>query len=210
MVRAAAAFVLLFVLGGVAAAQTTQSAIFAGGCFWCVESDFDKAPGVKATVSGYIGGQNDNPTYQNHSQFRHREAVKIDYDPAQVSYEQLLRIFFRSVDPTDAGGQFCDRGFSYTTAVYALDDAQLAQAEAAKQEAAAALGTALATEITPAPTFWPAEDYHQDYYAKNPLRYAYYRSACGRDAKVRQVWGAARSQACPAPEAPGAFASVSL
>jgi peptide-methionine (S)-S-oxide reductase len=170
-------------------AQETETAIFAGGCFWCVESDFDKVAGVSATISGYIGGENENPTYQDHAQYRHREAVRIEYDPAQVSYEQLLHIFFRSVDPTDDGGQFCDRGFSYTTAIYAVGDEQLAQAQAAKAEAEAALGRPVATPVEAAPAFWPAEDYHQDYYQKNPIRYSYYRSACGRDDRIEEVWG---------------------
>lgn len=173
-----------------ASAQNTERAIFAGGCFWCVESDFDKVGGVVSTTSGYIGGTNDNPTYENHTAARHREAVEIVYDPSRVSYEALLSAFFRSVDPTDAGGQFCDRGFSYSTAVYAVGDAQLAAAQAAKSEATQALGgVQLATEIVPAPQFWPAEEYHQDYYTKNPLRYRYYRGACGRDARVKEVWG---------------------
>jgi peptide-methionine (S)-S-oxide reductase len=171
-----------------ASAQTTETAIFAGGCFWCVESDFDKVGGVISTTSGYIGGQNENATYENHP--GHREAVEIVYDPSRVSYEALLSAFFRSVDPTDGSGQFCDRGHEYSTAVYAVGDAQLAAAQAAKTEAAQALGgVQLATEIVPAPQFWAAEEYHQDYYTKNPLRYRYYRGACGRDARVKEVWG---------------------
>ncbi|MCO6388123.1 peptide-methionine (S)-S-oxide reductase MsrA [Aliihoeflea sp. 40Bstr573] len=171
-----------------ASAQNTERAVFAGGCFWCVESDFDKVGGVISTTSGYIGGQNANPTYENHP--GHREAVEIVYDPGRVSYEALLSAFFRSVDPTDGGGQFCDRGHEYSTAVYAVGNAQLAAARNAKSEAAQALGgVQLATEIVPAPQFWPAEEYHQDYYTKNPLRYRYYRSACGRDNRVREVWG---------------------
>jgi peptide-methionine (S)-S-oxide reductase len=189
MIRAAALSIALLAAPA-AMAQETETAIFAGGCFWCVESDFDKVEGVVSTISGYIGGSTDNPTYQDHTAAGHREAVEITYDPAVVSYEQLLRSFFRSVDPTDDGGQFCDRGFSYTTAVYTLDDAQAAQAEAAKQDAAATLGQAIVTEIAAAPTFWPAEDYHQDFYEKNPLRYNYYRSACGRDDRIEALWGA--------------------
>jgi peptide-methionine (S)-S-oxide reductase len=189
MIRALT-FSLAILASPLAHAQQAETAIFAGGCFWCVESDFDKVAGVQSTISGYIGGENDNPTYEDHSRFRHREAVRIEYDPQQVSYERLLHIFFRSVDPTDDGGQFCDRGFSYTTAVYAVNAEQAAQAEAAKAEAAAALGTTVVTPIEAAPEFWPAEDYHQDYYTKNPIRYTYYRSACRRDARVEEVWGA--------------------
>jgi peptide-methionine (S)-S-oxide reductase len=168
----------------------TEVAIFAGGCFWCVEADFDKVPGVLSTTSGYIGGTTPNPTYYNHTAARHREAVRIEFDNTRVSYDQLLTAFFHSVDPTDGGGQFCDRGYSYTTAVYAVNDAQLAAARKAKAEAAKELKQEVVTEIAPAPQFWPAEDYHQEYYKKNPLRYTYYRNGCGRDARLEQVWGA--------------------
>ena len=143
-----------------------------------------------STTSGYIGGTTQNPTYYDHTAARHREAVRIEFDNARVSYDELLTAFFHSVDPTDGGGQFCDRGHSYTTAVYAVGEAQLASAEKAKKAAAKALKTDLATEIAAAPQFWPAEDYHQDYYKKNPLRYKYYRNGCGRDARLQEVWGA--------------------
>lgn len=190
MIRAFALAISLSLAGSsAAAAAETEQAIFAGGCFWCVESDFDKVPGVLSTTSGYIGGENDNPTYENHTRYRHREAVLIEYDAGQVSYEQLLHSFFRSVDPLDAGGQFCDRGFSYSTAVYALDEGQLDLANAAKADAESVLGQEVATEVVAAPTFWPAEEYHQDFYRKNPLRYTFYRNACGRDQRVREVWG---------------------
>ena len=169
--------------------EGTETAIFAGGCFWCVESDFDKVPGVLSTVSGYIGGANDNPTYKNHTSAGHREAVQITYDPDVVGYGTLLEVFWTSVDPTDEGGQFCDRGFSYTTAIYATDEAQLKAAEASSEEFAQSLDKPIVTEIVAAPTFWPAEDYHQDYHAKNPIRYNYYRRACGRDGTVGDVWG---------------------
>ena len=199
MIRALLLGVFLAVTAMPSSAQQNQTAIFAGGCFWCVESDFDKVPGVLSTTSGYIGGQNENPTYENHP--GHREAVEIAFDPALVSYEQLLAIFFRSVDPTDGDGQFCDRGHAYTTAVYAVNDAQLNAAQAAEADASKTLGGAqLATEIAPAPRFWPAEEYHQDYYKKNPLRYRYYRYSCGRDARVQQVWGAAAHYGIPAGE----------
>lgn len=199
MIRALLLGVFLAFTAMPSSAQQNQTAIFAGGCFWCVESDFDKVPGVLSTTSGYIGGQNENPTYENHP--GHREAVEIGFDPARVSYEQLLAIFFRSVDPTDGDGQFCDRGHAYTTAVYAVNDAQLNAAQAAEADASKTLGGAqLATEIAPAPRFWPAEEYHQDYYKKNPLRYRYYRYSCGRDARVQQVWGAAAHYGIPAGE----------
>lgn len=167
-----------------------EVAIFAGGCFWCVESDFDKIPGVLSTTSGYIGGTTDNPTYYDHTAAGHREAVRIEFDNGRVSYDQLVAAFFHSVDPTDGGGQFCDRGHSYTTAVFAVGDAQLAAAKKAKAAAAKELKKDVVTAIQPAPQFWPAEDYHQDYYKKNPLRYKYYRNGCGRDARLQEVWGA--------------------
>ncbi len=166
-------------------------AIFAGGCFWCVESDFDHVKGVTDTVSGYTGGTNDNPTYTNHGAGRHREAVQITYDPNQVTYKRLLHVFWRSVDPTDPGGQFCDRGHSYTTAVYAVDDEQKKQAEASKVELerSGALKDEVVTPIEKAAEFWPAEGYHQNYYKENPNRYKLYRFGCGRDRRVRAVWG---------------------
>nr|WP_204360882.1 peptide-methionine (S)-S-oxide reductase MsrA [Nitratireductor sp. OM-1] len=183
------------------ASAEKQTAILAGGCFWCVEADFDKVPGVLDTVSGYAGGRTENPTYRNYASGGHREVVKIDFDDAKVSYDRLLEIFFRSVDPTDAGGQFCDRGESYSTAVYALNDKQKAAAEKAKEEANAALGGAVVTPVLGAATFWPAEDYHQNYYqsderilsrfglVKKKDAYKGYRKGCGRDARVQQVWG---------------------
>ena len=168
------------------AAQATKTAIFAGGCFWCVESDFDHVKGVVDTTSGYIGGSNDNPTYRNHP--GHREAVRVTYDPSKVTYDHLLDVYWHSVDPTDSGGQFCDRGHAYTTAIYATDAEQLKEAKASEAEVRKALGK-VATDIEPAPTFWPAEGYHQDYYKKNPLKYRYYRTGCGRNDRVEQVWG---------------------
>lgn len=172
-----------------AAEANTGVAIFAGGCFWCVESDFDHIAGIKETVSGYIGGKMDSPTYETHTKNGDREAVRITYDPSMISYDALLKTFFRTVDPTDDGGQFCDRGFSYSTAVYTVNDAQGVLAEAAKADAATALGQPVATEVLPAPTFWPAEEYHQNFHAKNPIRYRYYRNGCGRDKRVEALWG---------------------
>lgn len=172
-------------------AANTGVAIFAGGCFWCVEADFDKVDGVKETVSGYIGGKEDNPTYKTHVANGDREAVRITYDPSTVSYDELLKTFFRTVDPTDEGGQFCDRGFSYTTAVYTLNPAQAEAAQEAKAEAGDALGKPVVTEIVEASEFWPAEEYHQNYYKKNPIRYRYYRYGCGRDSRIEELWGAA-------------------
>ena len=169
----------------------TETAIFAGGCFWCTEADFEKLPGVTGAVSGYIGGTTESPTYEQVSKggTGHYEAVRITYDPARVSYAQLLDHYFRTVDPTDSGGQFCDRGESYRTAVFAMDAAQRQSAEAEKAEAAKALSAQVVTPVLPAATFYEAEGYHQDYYKKNPLKYKYYRTRCGRDARLKEVWG---------------------
>jgi len=175
------------------AAVPTAKATFAGGCFWCVEADFDKVPGVISTTSGYTGGTVTNPTYEQVSSKRtgHAEAVQIVYDPAKVSYEQLLDRYWHSIDPTTKDAQFCDHGSPYRTAIFTHD---AAQARAA-QESLAALQKSkpfkepIVTEILPAGPFYPAEEYHQDYYRKNPVRYQYYRSACGRDARVKQLWG---------------------
>ncbi len=176
---------------GISAANSAdrEVAIFAGGCFWCVESDFDHVRGVVSTISGYTGGNTQNPTYRNHSAGRHREAVKITFDPGRVTYRELTRIFFRSINPVDGGGQFCDRGHSYTTAIYALDGDQLAQAREAAAEASKTLGKRVVTAIISAGPFWPAEDYHQNYYKKNAVRYGLYRRGCRRDAALRQLWG---------------------
>jgi peptide-methionine (S)-S-oxide reductase len=186
------AFALAAGLQAQPAMAETQTAIFAGGCFWCVESDFDHVPGVISTTSGYSGGTLQNPTYQNHE--GHREVVKIEFDPARTSFDKLVDVFFRSVDPTDDGGQFCDRGHAYTTAIYVADKAQKAAAEKSKAEAEAALGQPIVTPIEVAGAFWQAEGYHLDYYKKNPLRYKYYRSACGRDARLEELWGQAAHQ----------------
>lgn len=174
-----------------ASAETTETAIFAGGCFWCVESDFDKVEGVLSTTSGYTGGTTDNPTYKNHHSGKHREVVEVAFDPAKVSYEELLEVFWRSVDPTDAGGQFCDRGHSYTTAIYTTSDAQDNSARHSKKMItdSGILKAPVVTAIESAAPFWPAEDYHQDYYKKNPIRYKFYRTSCGRDKRVKALWG---------------------
>ncbi len=174
-----------------ASAQKLEKAIFAGGCFWCVESDFDKVPGVVSTTSGYTGGKTKNPTYKQvtYGDTGHYEAVEITYDPAKVSYEALLTAFWHSVDPTDDGGQFCDRGDSYRTAVFALNEKQRKAAEASKKAAQKALGKKIVTPILAAATFYPAEYYHQNYYKNNSFRYRYYRFSCGRDNRLRDLWG---------------------
>ena len=184
-----------------AAAEDIQTAIVAGGCFWCVESDFEKVQGVQEVVSGYTGGTTADPTYATIKGSGHYEAVEITYDADVVSYQQLLHAFFRSIDPTDAGGQFCDRGESYRTAVFVSNSAELATAEASKASAQRALGQQIVTPILNAATFYDAEDIHQDYY-KGERRvvtrrgvktqadaYKFYRNACGRDQRVSQLWG---------------------
>jgi peptide-methionine (S)-S-oxide reductase len=167
----------------------TKTAIFAGGCFWCIEKDFEHVEGVVDVVSGYTGGENDNPTYKNHGKYKHLEAVKITYDSQKVDYRTLLETYWRTVDPTDAGGQFCDRGHSYTTAVFAIDAMQWELAEATKAEAENVLGKEIVTVIRDAAPFYDAEGYHQDYYMKSPARYKYYRWGCGRNQRVEELWG---------------------
>ena len=168
-------------------------ATFAGGCFWCVESDFDKVPGVVSTTSGYIGGKVANPTYEQVSSKStgHAEAVEIVYDPKRVSYEQLLEYFWRTIDPTTKDRQFCDAGSPYRTAIFALDAPQLAAAKAslAALEKTKPFKEPVVTEIALGGPFYAAEDYHQDYYKKNPVRYKYYRTSCGREARLTQLWG---------------------
>jgi peptide-methionine (S)-S-oxide reductase len=192
-------------LGVTGAQAATEKAVVAGGCFWCVESDFESVPGVKSAVSGYTGGTTDNPTYKQVGRggTGHYEAVEITFDNSQISYAQILGMFFRSVDPTDAGGQFCDRGESYRTAVFPLDAGQRAIAEGEKAKAQKDLGQTIVTPILDAKTFYDAEDYHQDYYKGSnivltrgvPKRqseaYDFYRKGCGRDARVQELWGTA-------------------
>ncbi|MEX0968958.1 MAG: peptide-methionine (S)-S-oxide reductase MsrA [Paracoccaceae bacterium] len=168
-------------------AENIQVAVFAGGCFWCVEADFDKVQGVSETISGFTGGEMENPTYSGNHE-GHYEAVQITFDADVVSYEQLLHAFFRSIDPLDANGQFCDRGHEYKTAVFASDD-QRAAAEAAKAQAGRDLNAEVVTEILPAAAFWPVDGYHQNYHNTNRARYEYYRNGCGRDRRVLALWG---------------------
>jgi peptide-methionine (S)-S-oxide reductase len=184
-------------------AADLETLTVAGGCFWCVEADFERVNGVKEAVSGYTGGTVANPTYKQVTAggTGHYEAVQITFDPDVVSRDALLSMFFRSVDPTDAGGQFCDRGDSYRTAIFTTTPAQKTAAESAKTEAAAALGQKIVTPILTAGPFYPAEDYHQDYYKGTKLvltrfgpkrqadAYKAYRKACGRDARVKALWG---------------------
>ena len=177
-----------------AAVAATAKAVFAGGCFWCVESDFDKVPGVLSTTSGYTGGNVANPTYEQVSAKRtgHAEVVEIVFDPAKVSYEKLVEHFWRTIDPTTKDRQFCDGGTPYRSAIFVQDAQQLAWAKASLErlEKTKPFKEPIVTEIALAGPFYAAEDYHQDYYKKNPLRYKYYRNGCGREARIEQLWGA--------------------
>ncbi len=171
------------------------TATFAGGCFWCMEGPFDAVSGVVSTTSGYTGGRVKRPSYEEVSSGTtgHAESVQVVYDPQKVTYAQLLEVFWHNVDPTDAGGQFCDRGNQYRTAIFVRDDEQRRLAEQSKKdlEASGILKKGIVTEIVPATEFYPAEDYHQDYYKKNPARYRFYRFNCGRDQRLKQLWGEA-------------------
>ncbi len=172
---------------------TTAVATFAGGCFWCMEPAFDALDGVISTTSGYTGGTLRNPTYEEVSSGStgHTEAIQVRFDPARVSYEQLLAVYWRNIDPTVENRQFCDRGTQYRTAIFYHDEAQRAAAERsrAELESSGAFAVAIATDIVAAGPFYPAEDYHQDYYMKNPVRYQRYHDACGRDERLEELWG---------------------
>ncbi len=178
-----------------ASLEGLSRATFAGGCFWCMEGPFDKLDGVVSTTSGYIGGQTDNPSYPQVSSGStgHTEAVQIVYDPAQISYEELLDVFWINHDPTESDGQFCDKGSQYRPGVFYHDEDQKRAAEASKAdvERTKTFDEPVMTEITLAGTFYPAEDYHQDYYVRNPIRYKMYRYGCGRDRRLQQLWGIA-------------------
>ena len=199
-----AAFALIALVALPASAQMAKPppappgsavATFAGGCFWCMEPPFDKQEGVIATTSGYIGGTKDNPTYEQVSSGStgHTEAVQVLYDPKKVSYEKLLDIFWHNIDPTVTNRQFCDVGSQYRTGIFVHGEEQQKLAEASKAgiEKGKPFKEAIVTPITSATQFWPAEEYHQDYYKKNPVRYTYYRTGCGRDARLKQLWGSA-------------------
>jgi peptide-methionine (S)-S-oxide reductase len=186
---AAVAAIATLSLAQASEAATLKTAVFAGGCFWSTEKAMESLPGVTSAVSGYAGGALQNPTYQNHR--GHLEAVKVTYDPAKISYAKLVDGFFHHIDPTDAGGQICDRGPSYTTAVFVADNAETATAQAVKAQVSKALGKPVATRILTGGKFWPAEAYHQDYAKKNPANYEAYRIGCGRDRALKAVWGSA-------------------
>lgn len=191
MNRLTLATAALLILGAPAFAEDRQEAVFAGGCFWCVESDFDKLDGVLETTSGFAGGTLENPTYSDVTAggTGHREVVQVIYDADIVDFDTLAEYLLRTVDVRDNGGQFCDRGFGYSTAIYAQSEDQLTESLQVRATLADELGAEIVTEIVDGGTFYPAEEYHQDYYLKNPLRYRFYRSRCGRDAQVERIWG---------------------
>ncbi len=196
-----AAAILAALLGAALGAHAAQpaeraglaTATFAGGCFWCMEPPFDALPGVVSTTSGYTGGKEANPSYEDVSSGRtgHTEAVQVVYDPDKISYEGLLEVFWRNIDPTDARGQFCDRGSQYRPAIFYHDPQQQALATRSKAalEADKPFRAAIVTPIVAATTFFPAEEYHQDYYLRNSVRYNYYRLSCGRDRRLKSLWG---------------------
>ena len=177
-------------------AKKTELATFAGGCFWCMEGPFEELPGVRSVTSGYTGGAKPNPTYDEVSAgiTGHAEAVQVEYDPAQTTYQQLLEIFWSNIDPTTLNQQFADHGTQYRTAIFYHTDEQKRIAEASKQQLAASgkFDKPLVTEIVPASTFYPAEDYHQDYHKKHPLRYKLYRVGSGREGYLKRMWGASK------------------
>ena len=187
--------IILVALSLLAAAPAPRRAVatFAGGCFWCMEPPFERLKGVVSVTSGYTGGRVDKPTYEQVSDgyTGHRESVEVVYDPAQISYQQLLDVFWHNVDPLDNSGQFCDHGGQYRTAIFVHDADQTRLAEASKQAVGVKFHHDVFTDILPAATFYRAEEYHQDYYKKNPLRYKFYRFSCGRDQRLKALWGAA-------------------
>jgi peptide-methionine (S)-S-oxide reductase len=181
---------LVALTAGGAAAQN-EVAVVAGGCFWCVEEAFDKHEGVLSTTSGFSGGEVANPSYRQvvAGGTGHLEVVRIEYDPARISFDEVLHVYWRNVDPFDAGGQFCDRGDTYATAIFYVTEEQRRAAEASKRELEQRFDNSIATDIRAFTEFYPAEEYHQNYYNKNPIRYRFYRTACGRYARLDEVWG---------------------
>jgi peptide-methionine (S)-S-oxide reductase len=187
------AALLLFVAPTLGSAQTAK-ATFAGGCFWCMEPPFDELDGVISTTSGYIAGKTKNPTYEQVSSGTtgHTEALQVVYDPKKITYDKLLEVFWRNIDPLAANGQFCDLGSQYRSGIFYHDGNQKSAAEKSKKSIQTRFKQPVATEITAATVFYPAEDYHQDYYKKNPLRYKLYSHGCGRAQRLEEVWGAAK------------------
>jgi len=199
MPRLLLGFILMLAATGLAGAQGAPQpgqavATFAGGCFWCTEADFDKVPGVISTTSGYTGGKVANPSYEQVSAggTGHAEAVEVVYDPSKVSYQQLLTYYWRTVDPTVKDRQFCDHGNQYRTAIFVQNDEERKLAQASKKQVEEQLKKPIYTEIVQAGAFYPAEEYHQDFYLKNPAKYKFYRWNCGRDQRLEQLWGKAK------------------
>ncbi|TYC49478.1 peptide-methionine (S)-S-oxide reductase MsrA [Rhodobacterales bacterium] len=202
-------FAGLVLSAGASAPVRAETAILAGGCFWCVESDLEHLSAVREVVSGYAGGTSENPTYKTYERSGHREVVKVDFDETKLSYGDLVAIFLRTVDVTDPGGQFCDRGHAYSTAIYPLNDAQAKAAKAEIAKAEKVLGGKVVTPVEAPAVFWPAEDYHQNYYksdVRTLTRFGYvtradaykgYRKGCGRDARVKAVWGSEAFKGLP-------------
>ncbi len=182
-----------FAAGQSGSSPPRATATFAGGCFWCMEPPFDALDGVLSTTSGYIGGRTPNPTYEQVSGggTGHFEALEITYDPSKITYEKLLDVFWRNVDAVDGGGQFCDRGTQYLSAIFYHSEEQQREAEASKQQVATRLGKTVATGVVKAAPFYRAEEYHQDYYKKNPVRYKFYKWNCGRAQRLEALWGKA-------------------
>jgi peptide-methionine (S)-S-oxide reductase len=193
--RLGALTILVFAAAGLAAAlpppETTAHATFAGGCFWCMVEPFQKLPGVLSVTSGYTGGQKLNPTYEQMSSGStgHAESIDVVYDPSKLTYERLLEVFWHNTDPLNASGQFCDNGRQYRTAIFFHDETQHRLAEESKKRVEAELHSTVVTEITTASTFYRAEEYHQDFYKKDPTQYHHYRQGCGRDRRLQQLWG---------------------
>lgn len=193
MILMGVGLLVVILAGGYATAANLEKAVFAGGCFWCMEAPFDKLPGVISVTSGYTGGHKKNPTYKEVSAggTGHAEAVQIEFDPSQISYAALLAVYWRNIDPTVTDRQFCDVGHQYRAAIFYQGAAQRAAAVRSKAELEKnkPFRESLVTEIVPGAEFYPAEEYHQHYYKKNPLRYRYYRSGCGRDKRLQELWG---------------------
>lgn len=183
--------IVLLTMVGVAWADDTETAVFAGGCFWCMEKPFDELDGVRSTRSGYMGGHVKKPTYEQVSAggTGHAEVVEVVFDPGVVSYQALLAVFWRNVDPFDGAGQFCDKGSQYRPAIFPRSEQQANAAKASRDQIVQQFGREVAVTIETADTFYPAERYHQNYYQRNPVRYKYYRFACGRDQRLQEVWG---------------------
>jgi peptide methionine sulfoxide reductase msrA/msrB len=198
---------LMLIFTAATAAEKTESAIFAGGCFWCMEPPYEKLNGVKEVISGYIGGHKENPTYQEVSSggTGHAEAVEVRYDPSVITYEELLEVFWRQINPTDGRGQFVDRGSQYRSAIFYLNEEQKKRAGQSKDELGASgrFEKPIVTEIVPAGMFYTAEEYHQDYYKKNPIRYKIYRYGSGRDSFLNKVWSTEKSSQKPVMQNPG-------